>query len=247
MGMSTIIAIETSSERASAALLHGDVVITRESVGVQTHSQSILPMVQALLAEAGIALAACDAIAFGSGPGSFTGVRTACGIAQGLAYGLNLPVVPVVTLAAMAEACREKKGVTDVLAILDARMDEVYWAHYRYLGGWTTVIEPTLSSAAGVPVIPGSVACGNGLVAYASLFDPVIISSIASNSDDGGNADNNIIMPHARHVARLAQQAFIQGKSVSARDAQPLYLRNKVALTTAERSAKLNSVAKVAA
>src|SRR5450830_546706 len=108
--MSTILAIETSSELASCALLRGNAVLSRASSGVRTHSQSILPMVQELLAEAGIALRECDAIAFGSGPGSFTGVRTACGIAQGLAFGAGLPVVPVVTLDAMAHACREQTG-----------------------------------------------------------------------------------------------------------------------------------------
>src|SRR4051812_47289178 len=104
----TLLAIETSSELASCALLKGDTVSTRESSGVRTHSQSILPMVQELLAEAGIALSDCDAIAFGAGPGSFTGVRTACGIAQGLAFGAALPVVPLVTLDAMALACRAR-------------------------------------------------------------------------------------------------------------------------------------------
>ncbi len=226
--MSIILAIETSSELASAALLHGNYVIGRESAGVQNHSQSILPMVQLLFAEAGITLAQCDAIAFGCGPGSFTGVRTACGIAQGLAYGLDLPVVPIVTLAAMAQACREITGADDVLAILDARMDEVYWAHYRYQDGWRTVVEPTLSAAAAVPFIAGATACGNGLVAYASLFDARIFTSEAQNA----------VVPHAKHVVRLAQQAFDQGAFAVARDAQPLYLRNKVALTTRERQDK---------
>src|SRR5450830_1753161 len=129
--MSIILAIETSTELASAALLYGDQLTTRSSLGVQTHSETILPMVQELLAEAGIALSACDAIAFGVGPGSFTGVRTACGVVQGLAFGAELPVLPVVTLAAMAQACREISGASDVLAILDARMGEVYWAQYR--------------------------------------------------------------------------------------------------------------------
>src|SRR4051812_2518050 len=108
--LSTILAIETSTELASAALLRGERLLQRESSGVQTHSQTILPMVQSLLNEAGIALAECDAIAFGAGPGSFTGVRTACGIVQGLAFGAGLRVVPLITLQAMAQACREARG-----------------------------------------------------------------------------------------------------------------------------------------
>ena len=94
--------------------------------------ESVLPMIQELLAEAGITLKDCDAIAFGAGPGSFTGVRTACGISQGLAFGANLPVVPVVTLDAMALACRQQHGAERVLTVLDARMDEVYWAQYEF-------------------------------------------------------------------------------------------------------------------
>ena len=124
--MSIILAIETSSELASCALLNGDTLLARESSGVRTHSQSILPMVQELLAEAGLTLKQCDAIAFGAGPGSFTGVRTACGIAQGLAFGASLPVVPLVTLEAMALACHRQTGATEILAVLDARMGEVY-------------------------------------------------------------------------------------------------------------------------
>jgi tRNA threonylcarbamoyladenosine biosynthesis protein TsaB len=132
--MPTILAIETSSELASCALLSGDTVLSRESGGVRTHSQSVLPMVQELLAEARIRLGEVDAIAFGAGPGSFTGVRTACGVAQGLAFGADLPVLPLMTLEAMAEACRATTGATEVLAVLDARMNEVYWAQYRFGG-----------------------------------------------------------------------------------------------------------------
>jgi tRNA threonylcarbamoyladenosine biosynthesis protein TsaB len=227
--MSTIIAIETSSELASAALLRGDQVIARESSGVQTHSQSVLPMVQQLLQQAGIALAQCDAIAFGAGPGSFTGVRTACGVAQGLAFGADLPVVPVVTLQAMAQACREACGASDVLAVMDARMGEVYWAQYRYENGWRTIVEPTLSAAAAVAPTGKVVACGNGLAAYAPEFKEL---SVANNFLPH-------VMPHAAQVAQLAAIALVEGKAVAARDAQPIYLRNKVALTTVERLAKV--------
>jgi tRNA threonylcarbamoyladenosine biosynthesis protein TsaB len=226
--MSTIIAIETSSELASAALLRGDQVLAREASGVQTHSQSLLPMVQELLRQAGITLAQCDAIAFGAGPGSFTGVRTACGVAQGLAFGADLPVIPVVTLLAMAQACRESSGASDVLAVLDARMEEVYWAQYRYENGWQTVIEPTLSAASAVAPVGKVIACGNGLSAYPQAFSQL---PVAKDFEP-------VVMPHAAHVAQLAAIAFSEGRTVAARDAQPIYLRNKVALTTVERQAK---------
>jgi tRNA threonylcarbamoyladenosine biosynthesis protein TsaB len=227
--MRTILAIETSSELASVALAHDGRVLAHEASGVQTHSQTVLPMVQQLLSEAGIALTRCDAIAFGAGPGSFTGVRTACGVAQGLAFGADLPVVPVVTLLAMAQACRDASGMDEVLVLLDARMDEVYWAQYRYLDGWQTVLPPALSAPAGVTPAGQPLACGNGLIAYASAFDVFPFAA-------GARRD---MMPHARQVAQLAQIEAAAGRTVNARDAQPIYLRNKVALTTIERLGKV--------
>jgi tRNA threonylcarbamoyladenosine biosynthesis protein TsaB len=231
--MPIILAIETSSELASCALLNGERVTWRESSGVRTHSQSVLPMVQELLAEAGIALAACDAIAFGAGPGSFTGVRTACGVAQGLAFGAGLPVLPLGTLEAMAEACRVRTGASEVLAVLDARMGEVYWAQYRYDNGWQVLAEPALCAPEALEPVPvdGLAACGNGFAAYP---DALAARAFAQ----GALAD---IMPHARELAALAATALAQGKAVDAADAQPLYLRNKVAYTFAERQA-MNAV-----
>jgi tRNA threonylcarbamoyladenosine biosynthesis protein TsaB len=264
--MQSILAIDTSTTLASVALLRDGLIISRESSGVQTHSQMILPLLQELLEEAGIKLAQCDAIAFGAGPGSFTGVRTACGIAQGLGFGANLPLVTVGTLETMAEACRESYGAIDVLTVLDAQMGEVYWAQYRLIEDdgngsdspplsptlsrevervrmghdsscpfgyrWCTVIEPTLSAPVAVMPQGDVIACGNGLVSYASVFNG---RSFTQGALPG-------IMPHARQVARLGQQAFAIGKTVYARDAQPVYLRNKVAFTTAERAAKVAKV-----
>ena len=232
--MPTILAIETSSELASCALLQGDLVLSRASSGVRTHSQSILPMVQELLQEANIALKDCDAIAYGSGPGSFTGVRTACGIAQGLAFGAALPLVPVVTLAAMALACHQQTGAAEILAVLDARMGEVYWAQYHYAdadadGGApaaSTLIGPSLSAPADVlPQGESVTACGNGLTVYADAFQ-------GRSFCDGAQPD---IMPHAVQVGQLARIAFGAGAVLPAREAQPLYLRNKIAFTSAER------------
>lgn len=228
-GMSIILAIETSTELASVALLRDQEMLVRESAGVQTHSQSVLPMVQALLNEAGLRVQDCDALAFGSGPGSFTGVRTACGITQGLAFASDLPVVPVVTLLAMAQACRELHGKNDVVTLLDARMEEVYWARYRYDESWHIVAEPALAAPESVDFAPTAAACGNGLHAYPSAFEKHVFAERFAD----------IPSPHARYIARLAQQALARGETVEARQAQPLYLRNKVALTTAERQAKL--------
>lgn len=193
-------------------------------------------MVQAVLAEAGLVLGDCDAIAFGAGPGSFTGVRIACGIAQGLAYGSHLPVVAVDTLAATAQACRDATGATDVLVVLDARMGEVYWGQYRWqevedAAGWVTVTAARLDAPGRVSALASAgppTACGNGFSAYKAQL-------AGCDPTDSARAD---VMPHSIQVACLAQRLFAQGGGVAARDAQPVYLRNDVALTTAERESR---------
>ncbi|MFC5547696.1 tRNA (adenosine(37)-N6)-threonylcarbamoyltransferase complex dimerization subunit type 1 TsaB [Massilia aerilata] len=232
--MPIILAIETSSELASCALFNSGTtpaaVMSRETAGVRTHSQSVLPMVQELLREAGVKLADCDAIAFGAGPGSFTGVRTACGVAQGLAFGAGLPVLPMVTLEALAEACRARSGATEVLAVLDARMNEVYWAQYRYADdAWSAVRAPALSAPQDVSPQPvaGLAACGNGFAAYPDAF---------AGKDFAMHAIGDML-PHARDMAVLGVAALAAGLAVPADQAQPLYLRNKVAYTSAERQA----------
>jgi tRNA threonylcarbamoyladenosine biosynthesis protein TsaB len=228
--MPIILAIETSSELASVALSLNGEIITRETSGAQTHSQSVLPMVSELLAESGIVMARCDAIAFGSGPGSFTGVRTACGLAQGLAFGADLPVVSIVTLEAMAYGCRQITGADNVLPVLDARMNEVYWAQYRYDGEWKVVFEPSLSRPEAVRSDGRAVLCGNGLVAYGDKFDGALFDARHAQS---------VLLPHARQIVALADLKFQAGQAVSAQEAQPFYLRNKVAFTSAERAARL--------
>lgn len=226
--MPTIIAIETSTELASVALLRNGSSSMRESSGAQTHSMTVLAMLQDLLQEAGITLQACDALAFGMGPGSFTGVRTACGLAQGLAFGAGIPVVPVVSLLAMAHAARRAGAGDNIVSILDARMGEVYWAQYRFQEQWEVVIAPTLSKPAVLKPELNSEgivhACGNGLVACAEDFTQLADAP-----------RHTAIAPHATDVAQLAVTALAHGQVLHARDAQPLYLRNKVALTTLER------------
>jgi len=230
--MPTILAIETSSEIASAALLRDNLIISRATSGVMNHSQAILPMVQSLLQEAGITLADCEAIAFGSGPGSFTGVRTACGVVQGLAFGAALPVIPVVTLLALAEAQREAGSGPNVLCALDARMGEVYWAQYRFDAQhavWQTVIAPTLSAPSQVRPEhdDGLILAGNGFAAYAGQFN--LPATLLESAHD--------TIPTAHAVARIAQTEFAAQRLCAPADAQPLYLRNKIAQTIAERQA----------
>ena len=226
-----IVAIETSSEQASVALLINQQLTQRTTTGVTTHSQSILPMLQELLQEAGIGLANCSAIAFGSGPGSFTGVRTACGVVQGLAFGADLPVIPIVTLLALAETCRYTHGATDVVCALDARMGEIYWAQYHFdldQQRWGTVIAPVLTAPALLlpQMVDGMCLIGNGFVAYRDKFSlsPELIATAEP------------AFPQADAVARLALIECAAGRAFSAEQAQPLYLRNKIALTIAERA-----------
>lgn len=237
--MSTILAIESSTDIASVALRIGGPLprlLTRQVSGVQSHSDSVLPMVQALLAEAGIALRDCDAIAFGAGPGSFTGVRTACGIVQGLAYGSERPVVAVDTLVSAAQACRDVTGANDVLVVIDARMGQVYWGQYRWEGNvdgdgdWIPVVAARLDTPSAVVASGIVTACGNGFIAYAAAF--------AGSLAPGGFAHDARpdLMPHAAQVATLATRLFQRDAAVAARDAQPVYLRNDVALTTLERA-----------
>lgn len=246
--MSIILAIESSTDLASVALHSGEPqsatrnrvparVYCRQVNGVQSHSQTVLPMVQSVLAEAGLSLAQCSAIAFGAGPGSFTGVRTACGIAQGLGFGSDLPVLPVDTLAAAAQACRDALGSNEVLVVIDARMGQVYWGQYHWLAdsetpGWQMVVAPRLDLPSAVqPVathIESLACCGNGFAAHAAAFEGRDFAVHA-------RAD---LMPHAVQIAALAQPMFAAGRALPARDAQPIYLRNDVALTTAERAIK---------
>ena len=230
--MSLILAIETSSEVASCALLSGATVLSRESTGVRTHSQSILPMVQELLTDAGVTLAQCDAIAFGAGPGSFTGIRIGCGVAQGLALGAELPVVAVPTLAAIAQEVFRTRGWDRVLACLDARMHEVYTAAYaRGDGAWREVAPPSVLPPAAVqhphPVgDAGWQGAGNGFAAYPGLAAQLELSGIAADA-----------RPTAQSIGELAVLRFAAGEGVAAIDALPLYVRHRVALTSAEQGA----------
>lgn len=222
--MTTLLAIETSTEMASIALLSKSGLICRELTGVQTHSQGVLPAIQDILKEAGVTLKQCAAIAYGCGPGAFTGVRTACGIVQGLAFGADLPILPIVSLLAMAQAAYESQLADDVVCVLDARMGEVYWAHYHYQDNvWTQVSEPALST-------------GEQVFAYANLNKLTLVLGNGIALKDGATEKIINQMPHAEQIARLALIDFSMEKQLTAADAQPLYLRNKIALTTAERA-----------
>ncbi|WP_459622775.1 tRNA (adenosine(37)-N6)-threonylcarbamoyltransferase complex dimerization subunit type 1 TsaB [Burkholderia sp. 3C] len=246
MTQTVLLAIDTSTEFCSVALIAAPAdasassaprIWFRHDETGAVSSTRVLPAVRELLDEAGFTLADCAAIAFGAGPGSFTGLRTATGVAQGLAFGRDLPVVPVGTLLACAEharlnalAARQAPPVR-VLAALDARMDEAYWADYAWddaAGDWRT-LQPASLDAPDALVMPDApfTLAGNAAAAFGER-----LSAAARAARVDGAA-----LPHAVPVAQVALRAFRAGRAVPADQAAPEYVRNKVAQTTAERLA----------
>ncbi len=222
-----ILALETSTDLCSAALWRDGAIDAREAAAGQRHSELLLPMVDALLESHRLKATDLDGIAFGSGPGSFTGLRIACGVAQGIAFGANLPVVGVSTLLALAEISGAKRAV----CCLDARMSEVYHAAYERSGEeWRTVCEPSLCKPDAAPDLPGDAwtGCGSGFKAFRDALDTRYAGKLATVIDG--------LAPHAREIATLAAAEFKRGGAVAAEQAAPLYVRNKVALSIDERS-----------
>ncbi|NIF89391.1 tRNA (adenosine(37)-N6)-threonylcarbamoyltransferase complex dimerization subunit type 1 TsaB [Burkholderia sp. Cy-637] len=247
MTQTVLLAIDTSTEFCSVALIAASdaapastaprLWFRHDETGAVS-STRVLPAVRELLDEAGFTLADCAAIAFGAGPGSFTGLRTATGVAQGLAFGRGLPVVPIGTLAACAEHARLNAlaagaaAPTRVLAALDARMDEAYWADYAWdeaAGDWRT-LQPAAPDAPGLLVAPAEpfTLAGNAAAAFGERLP---LAALAAQVDGAA-------LPHAVPVAQLALRAFRAGRVVPADQAAPEYVRNKVAQTTAERLAE---------
>ena len=226
MASMQLLALDTSTEFCSAALwLEGELRTRRVHAG-QLHSSLVLPMVDELLQEAGLSLRQLDGIAYGAGPGSFTGLRIACAVTQGLAFGAELPVVGVSTLASLAQ----QTDADCVLTVLDARMAEVYWAAYeRTANGWNCVLEPVLSvpESVIVPDVRDWVGAGNGFAALEASLLPRLQGQLTRIYSE--------LMPDAAAVAVLAAPVFARGEGVDAALAAPVYLRDKVAMTSLER------------
>ncbi|HYC35612.1 MAG TPA: tRNA (adenosine(37)-N6)-threonylcarbamoyltransferase complex dimerization subunit type 1 TsaB [Usitatibacter sp.] len=223
-----LLAVETSTELCSVALLRGDELFLEEALAGNRHSDLLVPMIRKVLERARLAPAAMDAFAFGQGPGSFTGIRIACGIVQGLAFGAGRPVVPVPSLLALAEQSNEAR----VLAALDARMGEAYLAAYSRSGqDWDEVISPRLVDPAALPPLPGRawIATGSGFGSHAWLREGYRDSIELRLEGD---------LPRAGAVARIGARRYLRGGAIPAEQAAPLYLRDKVALTTEERRAR---------
>jgi tRNA threonylcarbamoyladenosine biosynthesis protein TsaB len=228
-----ILALDASTEVCAVALGDGVDWLERSEVAGQRHSELLLPMIRAILADGDVTLEQLDGIAFGAGPGSFTGLRIACGVAQGLALGAALPVAGISTLEAIAQTRRDDAGGDRIIAAMDARMREVYVGAYeRDSGHWREVIAPVVVApdAAPVPEGKGWIAAGSGFAAYPRLREGY---GAAISECDG------TIVPSATAIGKLALPRFAAGKGVPARDAAPFYVRHRVALTIAERAAGL--------
>jgi len=230
-----ILALDTSTEYCSVALLQDGTMNERSELVGQKHSEVLMTMLDDLLKESDVSINQLDVIAFGKGPGSFTGVRIACGVAQGLALGGDLNVVGVCTLEALAQA----SGHDKVIAALDARMSEIYLAAYeKSTGGWKTVCEPCLCAATDSPSVSGEEWFGVGS-GYA--VQDAALQAHYGQQLSGVDAK---AVPQASAIAQIAATELTKGNAVDAALALPLYLRNKVALKTSERDDARAAVAR---
>jgi len=219
-----ILAVDTSGEICSVALLIGTELRQRLVREPRRHGELVLTMMDGLLAEAGIGLTRLDALAFGRGPGSFTGVRIATSVVQGAAYGADLPVVQVSTLAALAQGYFRSGGASRVLAAFDARMGELYWGPYRLgdgdlmqAAGAEEVASPEVVA---LPADGGWSGVGSGWATYGSVLRGRLGSRLLAVTPD--------TLCEARDVAVLATAEFAQGHWVTAERARPVYLREQV-------------------
>ena len=220
-----ILALETSTELGSCALWRDGEVLERTCPTGRSHSETLLPLVRELLAEAGLKVSQLDAIAFGVGPGAFTGLRVACGGAQGLAVAAGLPLIPVTSLETIASLA----GAERALALLDARMGEIYAGSYRLIDGVYVLQGDIRVASPDAVVLPGEpdwLACGNAMTAY-----PVL----AARLNAVGIAVQAGVLPTAAALVRLAAPRAMRGEGIDAALAAPLYIRDKVAKTVAER------------
>ena len=219
-----LLAFDTSTDTLSIAVARGAARWQHSGPGGAQASATLLPAIRQLLAEAGLALGDLDAVVFGRGPGSFTGLRTACAVAQGLAFGAgggrSVPVLPIDTLAAVAEAARQQYGCTDVVAVLDARMNEVYWARYQWQG--SSDGDFGLCAPEALVAAPGWSVVGNAQTIYGERLAP--------------DAQHLHALPEASALLNLAPALLAAGGAVPAAQALPRYIRNKVAKTTQERA-----------
>ena len=217
-----ILALDTATEACSAALLCDGSVYERHDIAPRRHAELILPMVDAVLGQAGLGLNDLDAIAFGRGPGAFTGVRIAAGVTQGLALGAGLPVIPISTLAALAQPALGKAAV--ILPAIDARMGEIYWATYESgQDGLATPLADERVTSPDAVQLPSSgqiFGIGSGWGAYRERLEHVLQRRLSGIDPDR--------FPLAKDMLPLAVREYNKGRCVSAEQALPVYLRDNV-------------------
>jgi tRNA threonylcarbamoyladenosine biosynthesis protein TsaB len=219
-----LLAFDTSTQWLSVAVCAGARVWQHSGAGGALASTTLLPLILGLLGEAGLRPGQLDAIVFGQGPGSFTGLRSACSVAQGLGFGAAVPVLPMPTLLAVAEEARHLHGALRVVAALDARMDQLYVARYDFATDampWQAGVELLAPDDLSVPA--GYCLAGNVLDAYAGRLPTA--------------APCHAVLPAATAMLRLAPAMLGAGLAVNAAQAAPLYIREKVARTSVERAA----------
>ena len=231
------LALDTSNQYCSIAVQAHGKILARHELSEQKHSAMILPMVRELLASADVTLADLDAIVVGVGPGGFTGVRLAVAVAQGLAFAMNKPVLAHSSLEAMAVAAFAL-GYLEVIVGMDARMQQVYWAHYQFIDGQLhTRIAPSLDDvvvfAEHIRVLQEPCAVvGNAHQAFAEVAQMCVQNNHVNIAEIDHSA------PHAEHLLPVANVAWREGRAIPPEQLQPLYVRDKVAMTIAEREAK---------
>ncbi len=219
-----ILALDTSTEACTAALWLDGAILERYEYAPQAHARLILPMFDELLAEAGLALRDLDAIAFGRGPGSFTGVRIGTAVAQGAALAADLPLAPVSTLAALAQHAASETGAAAVAVAIDARMGEIYAAHYRLNPAGLCVLEGAESvckPATWGPLSSGPrLGAGTGWATYGAILAERFGAALSTILPD--------CLPRAGALARLAAAQIARGETVPPEAAEPIYLRDTV-------------------
>ncbi|WP_261815666.1 tRNA (adenosine(37)-N6)-threonylcarbamoyltransferase complex dimerization subunit type 1 TsaB [Vibrio gallicus] len=221
-----ILALDTSTEFCSAALWVDGELFYRGEVSPRGHTTKILPMVDEILAEAGLSLKQLDGLAYGQGPGSFTGVRIGIGVAQGLAFGADLPMLGVSTLKAMAQGVHRTLGSNNVVAAIDARMSEIYWGRYSKdtTGRWIEVDEecviPPLELVEQTKADDKAwMQAGTGWEAYKDGLEGLALST----------TESGVLYPESQDIVTIAVQEWDSAPLVSAEEAAPVYLRDKVA------------------
>ena len=229
--MTCLLAVETATSACSAALFVDGAIQERHALAPRQHAALILPMIESLLVEADLQARQLDAVAFGQGPGSFTGVRIAASVVQGIAFGAGLPVVAVSTLATLALGAMEESGEAQVMAALDARMAEVYWGVYTRGEDGLPVLQGTECVAApdAVPLPPPGrwVGAGSGWESYAEALIKHSGERVVRVLPD--------LEPRARDLVRLGAAAFERGQTVTAEQALPVYLRDRVVHETRKK------------